>query len=59
MRQHFPLSIKGTTNLADGNRMVGIISHVAELKDSINKKIIVTKAMGAGGPGSYIKIETN
>ena len=39
--------------------MVGIISHVAELKDSINKKIIVPKAMGAGGPGSYIKIETN
>ena len=52
-------ALKALANLADGNRMVGIISHVAELKDSINKKIIVTKAMGAGGPGSYIKIETN
>lgn len=52
-------ALKALANLADKNRMVGIISHVAELKDSINKKIIVTKAMGAGGPGSYIKIETN
>ena len=52
-------ALKALANLAEGNRMVGIISHVAELKDSINKKILVTKTMGADGPGSYIKIETN
>ena len=52
-------ALKALANLADKNRMVGIISHVAELKDSINKKILVTKTMGADGPGSYIKIETN
>ena len=52
-------ALKALANLAEGNRMVGIISHVAELKDSINKKILVTKTMGADGPDSYIKIETN
>ena len=52
-------ALKALANLAEGNRMVGIISHVAELKDSINKKILVTKTMGTDGPGSYIKIETN
>ena len=52
-------ALKALMNLADGNRMVGIISHVAELKDSINKKILVTKTMGADGPGSHIRIETN
>ena len=49
-------ALKALANLADKNRMVGIISHVAELKDSINKKILVTKTMGTDGPGSYIKI---
>jgi exonuclease SbcC len=29
--------------LTDGNRLVGIISHVAELKEKVDKKIIVTK----------------
>lgn len=52
-------ALKALANLADKNRMVGIISHVAELKDSINKKILVTKTMGTDGPGSYIKIKTN
>lgn len=52
-------ALKALANLADGNRMVGIISHVAELKDSIKKKILVTKTMGADGPGSHIRIETN
>ncbi len=52
-------ALKALSNLADGNRMVGIISHVAELKDSINKKIVVTKTVGADGPGSHVRIETN
>ena len=29
--------------LSGSNRLVGIISHVAELKDKIDKQIIVTK----------------
>ena len=52
-------ALKALANLADGNRMVGIISHVAELKDSISKKILVTKTMGTDGPSSHIRIETN
>lgn len=32
-------------DLAVGNRMVGIISHVEELKECIEKKIVVTKSM--------------
>lgn len=40
-------------SLADGNRTVGIISHISELKERIDKKIIVVK----GRHGSSIKIE--
>lgn len=36
--------------LSYGNRLVGIISHVSELKESIDKKIIVKK----GSAGSSI-----
>jgi exonuclease SbcC len=31
------------TNLISGNRMVGIISHVTELKERIEKQLIVKK----------------
>ena len=40
-------------SLSDGNRLVGIISHVGELKDCIEKQIIVTKGRGEG---SSVKI---
>lgn len=30
--------------LAEGNRLVGIISHVSELKGRIDKQIVVTKS---------------
>ncbi len=36
-------AIKALTSLADGNRLVGIISHVGELKQRIDKQIVVTK----------------
>lgn len=32
----------------DGNRLVGIISHVSELKDKIDKKIVVVKEKSGG-----------
>ncbi|MGN1104568.1 MAG: AAA family ATPase [Candidatus Coproplasma sp.] len=35
-------------SLADGNRLVGIISHVAELKTRIEKQIVVTKEKSGG-----------
>ena len=34
--------------LADGNRMVGIISHVSELRDRIDQQIIVRKDRAGG-----------
>ena len=40
-------------NLTEGNRLIGIISHVAELKERIDKKIIIYKTSN----GSDVKIE--
>jgi exonuclease SbcC len=34
--------------LTEGNRLVGIISHVAELKERIDKQIVVTKIKTGG-----------
>jgi exonuclease SbcC len=34
--------------LTEGNRLVGIISHVAELKERIDKQIVVTKEKTGG-----------
>lgn len=41
-------AVKALLNLADGNRLVGIISHVAELKERIEKQIVVTKQKSDG-----------
>ncbi|MEG0618137.1 MAG: SMC family ATPase [Bacilli bacterium] len=40
-------------DLSEGNRLIGIISHVTELKERIDKKIIVSKTPS----GSNLKIE--
>ena len=45
---------KALTTLADGNRLIGIISHVSELKRKIDKQIVVTKKKTSG---SEVKIE--
>ncbi|MEG1595772.1 MAG: SMC family ATPase [Lachnospiraceae bacterium] len=37
-------AVQTLAGLTDGNRMVGIISHVAELKERIDRQIIVTKS---------------
>ena len=47
-------ALKALTSLADGKRLVGIISHVSELKLRIENKIIVTKKCGGDGVGSSI-----
>ena len=41
-------AIQALTSLADGNRLVGIISHVAELKEKISNQIIVRKEKTGG-----------
>ena len=43
-------------SLTEGNRLVGIISHVAELKEKIGKQIVVTKDK-LGGSTATIKVE--
>ncbi len=41
-------AMKALTSLASNNRLVGIISHVGELKQKIDKQIIITKDKSGG-----------
>ena len=41
-------AIRALTSLSDSNRLVGIISHVAELKEKIDRQIVVTKEKSGG-----------
>lgn len=41
-------AIRALTSLTEGNRLVGIISHVAELKEKIDKQVLVTKDKTGG-----------
>ena len=41
-------AMKALTGLTEGNRLVGIISHVAELKEKIDRQILVTKDRNDG-----------
>jgi len=41
-------AMKALLGLTEGNRLVGIISHVAELKDKIDKQILVKKDKSGG-----------
>ena len=50
-------AIRALKDLGQGSRLVGIVSHVAELKERIDKKIIVTKKRTENGVGSTICIE--
>lgn len=47
---------KGIGNLAEGKKLVGIISHVSELKDRIDKKIVITKNRSGERVGSSITV---
>lgn len=49
-------AMKALNGLAKGNRIVGIISHVSELKEKIENKIIITKNRNREQPGSEISI---
>ena len=46
-------AIRALDGLSEGNRLVGIISHVAELKEKIEKQIIVKKDRVGG---SYVEV---
>ena len=47
-------AMKALSSLADGNRLVGIISHVADLKNRIDKQIVVTKEKSGGSKAQII-----
>lgn len=47
-------AIKALADLSEGNRLVGIISHVAELKEKIDKQVIVTKEKTGGSKVSIV-----
>ena len=42
-------AMKALVHLTEGNRLVGVISHVSELKERIDQKILVTKLREKGG----------
>lgn len=48
-------AVRALASISEGNKLVGIISHVAELKDRIEKKILVKKEK-AGESRAYIVI---
>ena len=47
-------AVDALQSLAAGDRLVGIISHVAELKTRIDRQIVVTKARTGG---SAVRLE--
>lgn len=49
-------AIRALAGLSEGNRLVGIISHVAELKTRIDKQILVTKTK-SGGSTAQIRLD--
>lgn len=49
-------AIKALARLTEGSRLVGIISHVSELKEQIERKIVVTKCRGQNGVSSRVDL---
>ena len=47
-------AMRALQNLAEGNRLVGIISHVTDLKERIDKQIVVTKEKSGGSKAMII-----
>ncbi len=47
-------AIQALAGLAEGNRLVGIISHVAELKEKIDKQIVVKKDRSGGSKATIV-----
>ena len=47
-------AMQALSGLAEGNRLVGIISHVAELKEKIDKQIVVKKDRSGGSKAAIV-----
>ena len=47
-------AMKALVSLTQGNRLVGIISHVGELKSRIDRQIVVTKAPSGGSSAKIL-----
>lgn len=47
-------AIRALSDLSEGHRLVGIISHVAELKERIDRQIVVTKEKAGGSRAEII-----
>ena len=47
-------AMKALTSLTEGDRLVGIISHVPELKTRIDKQIVITKTQSGGSKAEII-----
>lgn len=45
---------RALADLTEGNRLVGIISHVAELKEKVERQIIVTKSRSGGSSAKIL-----
>ncbi|HOO28944.1 MAG TPA: SbcC/MukB-like Walker B domain-containing protein, partial [Lachnospiraceae bacterium] len=47
-------AMRALYGLAEGNRLVGIISHVPELKEKIDRQIVVTKEKSGGSRAEIV-----
>ena len=47
-------AMKALGSLTEGEKLVGIISHVSELKERIDKQILVTKDKTAGSKATIV-----
>lgn len=47
-------AMKALTGLTEGHRLVGIISHVSELKERIDRQIVVTKGKSGGSKATIV-----
>ena len=52
-QESLQLAVKTLTELTGGGKLVGIISHVDDLKESIDRKIVVERGM----TGSTLRME--
>ena len=51
-------ALKALNSLTQGNRLIGVISHVEELRRKLDKQVVVTKAEKSAVRGSTVEIRT-